>query len=83
MTNDSRDDWNNYRMFIVTSLERLESKLDEAKAESERARLEHSKRLDAIERLIAEGKGAWKVAALFAGFVGALAMKLISKLGIF
>lgn len=80
---ESRDDWNNYRMFIVTSLERLETKLDEAKAESELARFEHSKRLDAIERLIAEGRGAWKVAAVLAGFAGALVMKLISKVIVF
>jgi hypothetical protein len=79
MTDNDSNSWNEHRLLIVSTLERLERGQSLLTARIEETNQLQTGRLDAIERLIAEGRGAWKVAVVIAGFVGALLSKLLGK----
>lgn len=60
--------WSQYKMHVIETLRRIED-----------AQESQNRRLDAMERLLSEVRGAWRVAVFVAGVVGALLSRLVSK----
>ena len=65
---DTPSGWDKYEMHVIQSLKRIE--------ESQALQAE---RIDAMERLLSEVRGAWRVAVIVAGIVGAVLSRLVSK----
>ena len=79
MAEHDHSSWDEHRLLIVSTLERLERGQSLLTARIEETNLIQTGRLDAIERLVSEGRGAWKVAVIVAGVVGAILTKFLAK----
>lgn len=65
---DTPSGWDKYEIHVIQSLKRIEE-----------SQAQQAERIDKMETLLSEVRGAWRIAVVVAGFVGALLTKFFSK----